>query len=387
MPNILTLNKIAKCGLDQFPAGYVCGENVDAPDAVMVRSASLHEMALDPATVAIARAGAGVNNIPVEACTAQGVCVFNTPGANANAVKELVILGLLLASRKVTEAVDWCGGLKGQGADVPGLVEKGKGAFGGPEISGKTLGLIGVGAIGGLVAGAAAALGMAVVGYDPYLSEDAKALLAPSLKLLGSAAEVIAASDYLSLHAPLTPETKGSINAQSLAGAKDGLRIVNTARADLVNSADLLAALESGKVAAYVVDFPTDEMIGVPGVTAIPHLGASTPESEDNCAVMAARQLTAYLECGRIANSVNLPSTGNSTDLLQKDFETRVCIIHEFGFDFNDASNALAAHQPQHWNTYEGKSVGYAVLDTTGDVNPAAIEALPGVLLIRVLKG
>jgi len=382
MPNILTLNKIAKCGLEQFPAGYVCGEDAEAPAAVMVRSASMHEMALDPATVAIARAGAGVNNIPVEACTAQGVCVFNTPGANANGVKELVIMGLFMASRKVAESIDWCKGLKGEGADVPKLVEKGKGAFGGPEILGKTLGLIGVGAIGGLVAQAATALGMTVVGYDPYLSDSTKTMLAPSLTLLGGAAEVIAASDYLSLHAPLTPETKGSINAETLAAAKDGLRIVNTARADLVNSAEMLAMLESGKVAAYVVDFPTDEMIGVPGVTAIPHLGASTPESEDNCAIMAAQQITAYLERGEIKNSVNLPRAG-----LPEKFETRVCIIHEVDFDFNNASNALAAHQPQHWNTYEGKDAGYAVLDTTGDVNPGVIEALPGVLRVRVLKG
>ena len=374
MPNILTLNKIAKCGLSQFPAGYVCGEDVAAPDAVMVRSASMHETPLDPATLAIARAGAGVNNIPIEACTAQGVCVFNTPGANANAVKELVIAGLLMASRKVAESIDWCKGLKGQGADVGKLVEKGKGAFGGPEILGKTLGLIGVGAIGGLVAEAAAALGMQVVGYDPYLSDDAKAKL-PALKLLGSAAEVIAESDYLSLHAPLTPETKGSINAAALAGAKDGLRVVNTARADLVNSADMLAALESGKVAAYVVDFPTDEMINVPGVTAIPHLGASTPESEDNCAVMAAQQLTAYLERGEVRNSVNLPAVTG----LPASFDTRVCVIHTQPIaEFSAHTSLVSAAR---------KGVSYTVLDTDGGVDAAALEALPGVLRVRVLKG
>jgi len=371
MPNILTLNKIAKCGLSQFPEGYACGEDVEAPVAIMVRSASLHETDFDPATVAIARAGAGVNNIPVEACTAQGICVFNTPGANANGVKELVIMGLLLASRKVAEAIDWCKGLKGEGANVGKLVEKGKGAFGGPEIMGKTLGLIGVGAIGGLVAGAAAALGMTVVGYDPYLSEDAKAVLAPSMKLLGSAADVIAESDYLSLHAPLTPETKGSINAESLAGAKDGLRIVNTARADLVNSADLLAALESGKVAAYVVDFPTDEMIGVTGVTAIPHLGASTPESEDNCAIMAARQLTAYLERGEIVNSVNLPATQ-----LPANFEARVCIIHTKPIAGLPAAGVVS-------NTRG--DISYTVID--GDADAEAFAAMDGVLRARVLKG
>ena len=382
MPNILLFNKIAKCGLDQFPAGYACGDAVEAPAAIMVRSASLLEFDFDPATLAVARAGAGYNNVPVDACTEKGICVFNTPGANANGVKELVIMGLFLASRKVAEALDWCKTLKGQGADVPKLVEKGKGAYVGPEIMGKTLGLIGIGAIGGLVANAAAALGMQVVGFDPFLSDEAKAKLDPSVKLLGSASEVIAASDYLSLHAPLNAQTKGSINAETLAVAKDGLRIVNTARADLVNSADLLAALESGKVAAYVVDFPTDEMIGVPGVTAIPHLGASTPESEDNCAIMAARQLTAYIERGEIKNSVNLPATG-----LPESFETRVCVICEKGFDFNLVSGALKANQPQHFNTYDGKAADYIVLDTKGDVDAAVVEALPGVLRVRVLKG
>ena len=385
MPNILTLNKIAKCGLDQFPADYVCGAGVEHPDGILVRSASLHEMTLDPATVAIARAGAGVNNIPIEACTAQGICVFNTPGANANAVKELVIMGLLLASRKVAEALDWCKTLKGEGANVGKLVEKGKAAYGGPEIMGKTLGLIGVGAIGGLVAGAAAALGMQVVGYDPYLSDATRARFAPVMKLLGSAAEVIAASDYLSLHAPLTPETKGFINAEALAGAKDGLRIINTARADLVNSADLLAALENGKVAAYVVDFPTDEMICVPGVTAIPHLGASTPESEDNCAVMAAQQVTAYLERGEIANSVNLPETK-----LPAQFVSRVCVIHTCPMD---ELLAMLGADPVHLVTNKRGDVSYTVadLDIPGFqwIFAGGEEAAraSGFLRIRILKG
>jgi len=385
MPNILTLNKIAKCGLDQFPAGYACGADVEHPDAILVRSASLHEMPLDPATLAIARAGAGVNNIPVEACTEAGVCVFNTPGANANAVKELVILGLFLASRKVAEALDWCKTLKGEGANVGKLVEKGKGAFGGPEILGKTLGLIGVGAIGGLVANAAAALGMRVVGYDPYLSGGARAQLDASVALLGSAGEVIAQSDYLSLHAPLTPETKGFLNAAALAGARDGLRIVNTARADLVNSADLLAALESGKVAAYVVDFPTDEMIGVPGVTAIPHLGASTPESEDNCAVMAARQVVAYLERGEIVNSVNLPETK-----LPAQFVSRVCVIHTCPMD---ELLAMLGADPLHLVTNKRGDVSYtgADLDIPGFqwIFAGGEEAAraSGLLRIRILKG
>jgi len=371
MPNILLFNKIAKCGLDQFPAGYACGEAVEAPAAIMVRSASLLDFDFDPATLAVARAGAGYNNVPVEACTEKGICVFNTPGANANGVKELVIMSLFLASRKVAAAMDWCKTLKGEGANVPKLVEKGKGAYVGPEILGKTLGLIGVGAIGGLVANAAAALGMNVVAFDPFLSDAAKAKLDPSVKLLGSAADVVAVSDYLSLHAPLNAQTKGSVNAEFLAGAKDGLRIVNTARADLVNSADMLAALESGKVAAYVVDFPTDEMINVPGVTAIPHLGASTPESEDNCAIMAAQQLTAYIERGEIKNSVNLPATA-----LPADFETRVCVIH----------TKPIAGLPAGAVTNTRGDISYTVVDG-GDVDAAAIAAMDGVLRVRVLKG
>lgn len=375
MPNILTMNKIAKCGLSQFPAGYTCGDAVEAPDAIIVRSASLHEMTFDPATVAIARAGAGVNNVPIDACTEQGICVFNTPGANANAVKELVIAGLLLSSRKVSEALDWCKTLKGEGDNVGKLVEKGKSAFGGPEIMGKTLGLIGLGAIGGLVANAAAALGMKVVGVDPFLSDDARAILAPSVDLLDSNDEVFAVSDYVSLHLPLNSGTKGFFNADALAKCKDGVRVLNFSRADLVNSADLLAALESGKASAYVVDFPTDEMIGVPGVTAIPHLGASTPESEDNCAVMAAQQLTAYIERGEIKNSVNLPETS-----LPASFDTRVCVIHK-----GDAGAiAQALGNAKHFVSNTRGGISYTVADLEGDASAAPID---GVLRMRVLKG
>ena len=374
--NILTLNKIAKCGLDEFPACYTCGDAVNAPDAVMVRSASMHETVLDPATVAIARAGAGTNNIPIEACTDAGVCVFNTPGANANAVKELVIAGLFLSSRKVAEALDWCKTLKGKGADVGPLVEKGKGAFGGPEITGKTLGLIGLGAIGSLTANAAVALGMDVIGVDPYISDDVKASLNPAVKLMGSWDEVIAQSDYISLNVPLNADTKGAFNAATFAKAKDGLRLLNFARAALVNDTDLIAALASGKVAAYVTDFPTDEVIGVPGVTAIPHLGASTPESEDNCAIMAARQIKAYLETGEIKNSVNLPETK-----LPAISGTRVCVIHKGSADAVlaaiGASRAVASNSRG--------DVTYTVADISGAADTAKIAAVDGVLRVRVL--
>ncbi|MDR1927546.1 MAG: 3-phosphoglycerate dehydrogenase [Oscillospiraceae bacterium] len=380
MTNIQTLNKIAACGLAQFPAGYNCGDAVEAPAAILVRSASLHETPLDPATLAIARAGAGVNNIPIEACTAQGVCVFNTPGANANAVKELVVAGLFLASRKIDAAMVWCRGLKGEGENVGKLVEKGKSAFTGPEILGKTLGVIGLGAIGRLVANAAAELGMRVIGVDPYLTETGKAELCAGITVLEDAAALIAKSDYISLHLPLAKETKGYINAQSLAAAKEGLRLLNFSRAELVDSASLLAALESGRVAAYVTDFPRDELIGVPGVTAIPHLGASTPESEDNCAVMAVRQLTAYLERGEIKNSVNLPSTE-----LPASFQTRVTVIHKAEEGLPEAILSALKQTPVAFVTKATQGVAYTVADTAGAVDAPAIAALEGVLRVRVI--
>ena len=376
MPNILTMNKIAACGLQQFPADYTCGDAVESPAAILVRSASLHDMAFDPATLAIARAGAGVNNVPIEVCTEQGICVFNTPGANANAVKELVIASLFLSSRKIAEALTWCQTLKGEGDNVGKLVEKGKGAFGGPEITGKTLGLIGLGAIGGLTANAAAALGMKVVGVDPYISDAAKAQLDPSVTLLASVDELLAQSDYISLHAPLTAETKGSVNEAFFSKAKPGVRILNFSRADFVNSADLIAALGNGSCAAYVTDFPTADVIGVPGVTAIPHLGASTPESEDNCAVMAVQQVAAYLERGEIKNSVNLPATS-----LPASFTKRVCVIHKGPADA--VVNAIG--QAQNLVTNERGGVSYTVADVAAAPDVAAIDAVDGVLLVRVL--
>jgi len=376
---ILTLNKIAACGLAQFPAHYTCGDNIAAPDAIMVRSASMHDMPLDPATVAIARAGAGTNNIPIDACTQAGVCVFNTPGANANAVKELVIAGLFLSSRKVHDAICWCQGLKGKGDEVGALVEKGKSAFGGPEITGKTLGLIGLGAIGSLTANAAAALGMRVLGCDPYINEEVKASLDSSIQLVDTWDEVLAQSDYISLNVPLTAQTKGAFNAGAFAKAKDGLRLLNFARAALVNDTDLIAALQSGKVAAYVTDFPTDEVIGVAGVTAIPHLGASTPESEDNCAIMAAQQITAYLETGVVKNSVNLPATQ-----VPAKFAHRVCVVHNA--DVKAAVLEKIGVVEQLTSNVRGE-IAYTVADTNAAVNAATLEEIPGVLRVRSLLG
>ena len=305
MFQILTLNKISKVGLDKLDgAKYNCADSVENPDAVLVRSASMHDMELSENTVAIARAGAGVNNIPIPACSDKGVAVFNTPGANANAVKELVICALFMSSRKIGAALDWCKTLKGEGENVGKLVEKGKSSFAGPEILGKTLGVIGLGAIGALVAGAAQALGMNIVGYDPFASKDKF-----NFKVADTLDEVYAESDYITLHLPLNDATRGMIGSESLANMKDGVRILSFARGELVDTAAILAALESGKAAAYVTDFPADEMLGAQGVTAIPHLGASTPESEENCAAMAAQELADYLEKGAIKNSVNLPNT------------------------------------------------------------------------------
>ena len=292
--NICTLNKIAACGTDRLGAGYTVTDVPDTADGVMVRSAAMHDMVLPQSLLAIARAGAGVNNIPVDKCSDAGIVVFNTPGANANAVKELVIAGLLLSSRKVVPAIAWAKTLKGEGDMVGKLVEKGKSAFAGPEIAGKKLGVIGLGAIGVLVANAARALGMEVYGYDPFLSVDTAWKLSRDVHHAVDLETIYKECDYITVHVPLLPDTKGMLNADAFAVMKDGVRVLNFARDGLVNSADMLAALESGKVAAYVVDFPTEEMLDVENVIAIPHLGASTPESEDNCAVMAADELKDY---------------------------------------------------------------------------------------------
>lgn len=376
MNNILTLNKIAACGTDKFDkAKYVCGDAVENPIAIMVRSASMHETVLDESTIAIARAGAGTNNIPVEKCAEDGVCVFNTPGANANAVKELVILGLLMASRKVGNALDWCKTLKGEGDEVGKKVEKGKSAFAGPEILGKTLGVVGLGAIGALVANAANALGMTIVGYDPFITEEGKKKLPADTTIYTDLNDLYKVSDYISLHLPLNDSTKNMINKDTFAIMKDGVRIVNFARGGLVESAALIDALETGKAAAYVTDFPSDEVIGVDGVTAIPHLGASTPESEDNCAMMAADELIAYIEKGEIRNSVNLPNM-----LLDEANGARTCIIHKDDAAVLDAIKAILGDV----KTASKKGYAYTVADVEADT--AALAAIDGVKRVRVIK-
>lgn len=376
MNNILTLNKIAACGTDKFDKEkYVCGDNVENPIAIMVRSASMHDMELDNNTIAIARAGAGTNNIPVEKCVENGVCVFNTPGANANAVKELVILGLLMASRRVAPAIDWCKTLKGDGDEVGKKVEKGKSQFAGPEILGKTLGVVGLGAIGTLVAKSANALGMTIVGFDPFITEEGKKNLPENTVVFTDLKDLYKVSDYISLHLPLNDNTKNMINKDTFAIMKDGVRIVNFARGGLVNDADLIEALACGKVSAYVTDFPSDDVIGIDGVTAIPHLGASTPESEDNCAMMAADELINYIEKGEIKNSVNLPNM-----LLDDVGDTRTCVIHKDDEETLSSIKAILGDV----KTAAKKGYAYTVAEKDADIN--ALTAIDGVKKVRIIK-
>lgn len=380
MYNILTLNKISKYGLAQLDGTkYACSDSCEAPDAVMVRSAKMHDYAFVPNTLAVARAGAGVNNIPVDECAKAGIAVFNTPGANANAVKELVLCALLMSSRKIAESVDWCKTLSGKGSEVGALVEKGKSAFAGPEIMGKTLGVVGLGAIGALVANSAKALGMNIVGYDPFLGVKAALALDPSVKVVSDLDELFAVSDYITLHVPLNDATRDTVSAESLAKMKDGVRILNFARGELVNEAAIIEALGSGKAAAYVTDFPTDAQITTPGVTAIPHLGASTPESEDNCAVMAANELADYLEKGVVTNSVNLPNV-----TLPASFKTRVCVIA-------NAKESLVAEITAALSgvtsvvSAEKKGIAYVAADVGSAPDTSKLEAIDGVIRVRVI--
>ena len=383
--NILTLNKISACGTSRFDAAkYTVGDAVENPDGIMVRSAAMHEMELPASLAAIARAGAGVNNIPVDKCSEAGIVVFNTPGANANAVKELVIAGLLISSRKVIPAIEWAKTLKGNGDAVPKMVEKGKSAYAGPEIKGKRLGVIGLGAIGILVANAAKSLGMEVYGYDPFLSVDAAWGLSRAIHHATSLDQIYAECDYITVHVPLTADTREMFNAQAFAAMKPGVRVLNFSRAELVNAADMKAALADGKVAAYVVDFPTEDMLDVENVIAIPHLGASTPESEDNCAVMAADELMDYLENGNITHSVNYPEVS-----VPRSTETRVCVLHRnIPNMLTQISGVLAAdgNNIETMTNRSKKDYAYTILDVVGDVAEASldkIQAVDGVIRVR----
>lgn len=379
MYNVLTLNKIAAVGTSRLGEGYSYGDDVQNPDAILVRSAAMHDMEFGDNLLAIARAGAGTNNIPKDRCTEQGIVVFNTPGANANAVKELVLTGLLLSSRKVVEGIEWAKTLKGNGDAVGKMVEKGKSQFVGPEITGKTLGVIGLGAIGILVANAAVALGMKVVGFDPFMSVPNALKLNPHVKLLKSNEEVMTCCDYLTIHVPLNPDTKDLVDADMIAKMKDGVRILNYSRDGLVNTDAVLEALKSGKVAKYVTDFGNDKVLCEENVIVLPHLGASTPESEDNCAVMACDQVKEYIENGNIINSVNLPAVS----LPRTAGAQRICVIHKNDGELSKAilgkAGSVAAMVTKARGDY-----AYTIIDANGaDVD--GVKALDGVVRVRSL--
>ena len=385
--NIKTMNKIAAVGLDRLPAGtYAVGDAVENEDAILVRSAKLHDYPFPEKLWAIARAGAGVNNIPVDKCSEAGIVVFNTPGANANAVKELVICALLLASRDVLGGAAWVKAQAASGVEVANVVEKGKSAFVGPELYRKTLGVVGLGAIGALVANIALSLGMEVYGYDPYLSVDAALRLDRHIKVVKELDTLYANADYVTLHLPYMEATKNTVNAAAIARMKDGVRIVNLARGGLVNDGDLIAALESGKVACYATDFPNNRLLAAPHVAALPHLGASTPESEDNCAVMAADELKDYLENGNIKNSVNFPNV-----IMERSGVQRLCVIHrnvpaviaqittQLGADGVNVENLTNKSKGEY---------AYTMVDAGAGVDERSIENIrrvPGVIRMRVI--
>ncbi len=375
MYNVLTLNKIAAVGTKRLGDNYTCGDDVQNPDAILVRSAAMHDMEFGENLLAIARAGAGTNNIPKDKSAEQGICVFNTPGANANAVKELVLTGLLLASRKVVEGIEWAKTLKGTGDEMGKKVEKGKSQFVGPEITGKTLGVVGLGAIGILVANVAVAVGMDVIGFDPFLSEANKAKLDPAVKIMGSNEEVMVNCDYLSIHVPLLPDTKDMVDADMIAKMRDGVRILNYSRDGLVNSDALLDALKSGKVAKYVTDFGNDKILGEENVIVIPHLGASTPESEDNCAVMACNQIKDYIENGNIVNSVNLPALSVERN------GSRVTVISKADADVKSVNVAGMTG----FNTKIRGDYAYTIIDGATQADADKLAAVDGVVKVRFI--
>ncbi|MCL2086207.1 MAG: 3-phosphoglycerate dehydrogenase family protein [Oscillospiraceae bacterium] len=387
MNEVLTLDKIAACGTDLFDKNkYVCSNEFANPKAILVRSSSMHEMELGSNLRAIARAGAGVNNIPIDKCSEQGIVVFNTPGANANAVKELVIAALFLSSRKIADSIEWAKSIKDKGAEVPKLVEKEKSRFAGPEIKGKKLGVIGLGAIGAMVASSACALGMDVYGVDPFLSVDNAVTLPSAMKYVKSYKEIYEQCDYISLHAPLNADTKEMVNAEALAMMKKNVRILNFARGDLVNDEAIIAALKSKGMGCYVTDFPSAALIGVEGVIAIPHLGASSPESEDNCAIMAAEQIIDYLEHGNITNSVNLPNLS-----MQFTGGAKICVIHRNSDGIITQITKMLANRKVNIENMESKSKkdwAYTVLDVSGYQHGMAseIKKVDKIAMVRVIR-
>ena len=385
MADILKLNAISPLADDIFK-NYNYSDKIANPDGIMVRSAAMADYQVGSKLLAVARAGAGTNNIPVSDYTQKGIVVFNTPGANANAVKELVICELFLGGRKITDAIDWVKTLKGEGENVSKLVEKGKSSFVGGEILGKTVGVIGLGAIGIAVANAAYALGMNVVGCDPFLSTANALLLNPAVKVVASRDEIYKSCDYITVHVPLTPETKGMFNAQTIASMKDGAVLINNSRGELADTDAVISALESGKLARYVTDFPSDALIGVKNAICVPHLGASTPEAEDNCAVMAAKQLVDYIENGNIVNSVNYPALS-----APKEGAARICIHHKNVANMIAQFTAAVSSFGLNIENMADKSKGdfaYCVIDVNAVPAPALadkIAAIDGVVRVRVI--
>ncbi|MBQ9979913.1 MAG: phosphoglycerate dehydrogenase [Oscillospiraceae bacterium] len=385
---IKTLNKISDAGVKRlYGSGLEIDNNEANPAGIVVRSAAMHDMEFGSNLRAIARAGAGVNNIPVDRCTEEGIIVFNTPGANANAVKELAVCALMLASRDVAAGIQWAAGLTDGETPVTKQVESGKGAFVGPEISGKTLGIIGLGAIGCMVANAAVALGMSVVGYDPYLSVTNALHLNPSVLVVNDAKMLYEGADYISIHVPYSEATRHTIKADTIALMKNGVRIINLARGELVNDEDIIAAIEAGKVARYVTDFPNSKLVGVKGIVAIPHLGASTPESEENCAVMAVDELKNYLLNGNIRNSVNFPNVE-----MERSGVGRITIIHKNIPNMLSTITSVIAADGLNIEASINRSkkdVAYTIIDVPERPDQKVLSdiwAIPGVMRVRNIK-
>jgi D-3-phosphoglycerate dehydrogenase len=382
---IKTLNGISETGLEKFGEKYEISETMESPNGIILRSASLHEMEFPHDLHCIARAGAGVNNIPIERCAQQGIVVFNTPGANANAVKELAIASLFISSRKIVEGINWASKLSG--VDIPKQVEKGKSQFAGPEIKGKKLGVIGLGAIGVMVANAAVNLEMEVYGYDPYISVDHAWGLSRAVKKENDLKHLFRECDYITMHIPLTSETKGMLNKDAFDHMKKEVRIINLSRGELVNDDDMIDALNSGEVNTYVTDFPNEKMIGVPGVIAVPHLGASTPESETNCAVMAVLQTKDFLENGNIKNSVNFPTCDMGVSVVKH----RLTIAHKNIPKMLGQISAVLSEQNANIANMINRSRGdyaYTMVDleeVITDENVKRINSIDGVLRVRVI--
>lgn len=384
MYQIQTLNKISKKGLAVLDENYTCADETENPDAIILRSFKMHDMELPESLRAVARAGAGVNNIPIDKCTDKGIVVFNTPGANANAVKEIVLGALFLASRKVVQGIEWEKTLIGSGDDIPSLVEKGKSAFAGPEIEGKTLGVVGLGAIGVRVANAAHHLGMNVIGFDPYLSVDAAWHLTRFAHKANSLDELLEKADYITIHVPSTPSTKGMFNSEAFAKMKKGARLLNFSRGSLVDENDVQEAIANGTVATYVTDFGSEALLKCENVICLPHLGASTPESEENCAVMAANEIKDFLENGNIKNSVNFPEC----DMGKKTGE-RITILHKNVTGMiKKITDALESLNIANMINKSKGDNAYTMIDVDGRCDAAAIDAIaamPDVIKVTLL--